>query len=26
MKVKGQGNPGSQGGWKTIIELLMNDN
>jgi len=26
MKVKGQGNPSSQGGWKTIIELPMNDN
>jgi len=26
MKVKGQGNPNSQGGWKTIIELPMNDN
>jgi len=26
MKVKGQGNPSSQGGWKTIIEWPMNDN
>jgi len=25
MKVKGQGNPSSQGGWNTIIELPMND-
>jgi len=23
MKVKGQGNPSSQGGWKTVIELPM---
>jgi len=23
MNVKGQGNPSSQGGWKTIIELPM---
>jgi len=26
MKVKGQLNPSSQGGWKTIIEFPMNGN
>jgi len=26
MKVKGQVNPSSQGGWKTIIEFPMNGN
>jgi len=26
MNVKGQGNPNSQGDWKTIIELPMNGN
>jgi len=26
MKVKGQGNPSSQGGWKTIIEGPLSDN
>jgi len=26
MKVKGQGNPSNQGGWKAIIEWPLNDN